>query len=75
MRRARFLTSAASLVTIAGGALLLSTPRQAEAAMAGCSLRQLSTAEEIMWENCPNGADADIWCSSNGSMVMDIYCW
>jgi hypothetical protein len=74
MRRARFLTSAASLLTIAGGVLLLATPRQASAFFAECSYRQLEKGEELIMTYCETGGDADLWCSPDGSMVVDIYC-
>lgn len=74
MRRARFLTSAASILTIAGGALLLGTPRDA-AAFAECSFRQLETAEEVTIAYCEYGGDADVWCNPDGSMAMIVYCY
>jgi hypothetical protein len=75
MRRARFLTSAASILTIAGGALLLGTPRQASAFFVECTFRQLETGEEVILNYCEYGGDADLWCNPDGSMAMVVYCY
>ncbi len=67
MPRTRFLVSTTSVLTILGGALLLTTPQPASASFAGCPTSSVKAAISDLGDICSGSGSGVINCYSDGT--------